>query len=70
MSAKAATFEILRSFKKGDRFTGYDLMLKVKHKTGEIHYPSTMLRYLREYRESTGIRIVNVDKKRSIYEIF
>jgi len=69
MNAKKTTFKILDSKQPGDRFSGYSLMMDVKHQTGEIHYPSSMLRYLREYRQTTGREIKNVNKRKSIYEV-
>ena len=51
MNAKEATFQILDAYRPRDRFTGYDLFIKVKIITGEIHYPDTYLRYLRQYQQ-------------------
>ena len=69
MNAKAATFQIHDAYKPGERFTGYDLFLKVKWMLGITHYPSTYLRYVRAYRKKTGRIIRNVNKKESKYEV-
>ena len=70
MNARQTTFDILREYEKGYRFTGYGLAQEVKRRTGETHYVASMLRYMRIFRQETGRRIVNVDKARSIYEIW
>ena len=67
--AKRVTFLLLQKMNKGARFSGNDLMQKVKTITGEMHYHDTILRYMREFRETTGRDIVNVDKRKSIYEM-
>ncbi len=69
MNAKAETRKILDRMKLGTRFSGIDLMLRVREKTGETHYPSTMLRYLREYRKTSKYEFMNVNKRKSIYEV-
>ncbi|WP_143305516.1 hypothetical protein [Marispirochaeta aestuarii] len=69
MNAKAATFQILDAYKPGERFTGFDLYLKVKWMLNETHYPDTYLRYVRDYRKKTGRIIRNVNKHKSIYEV-
>lgn len=69
MNARQTTFNILREYEKGYRFTGYGLMLEVKKRTGELHYPATCLRYMRIFRQETGRRIVNVDKAKSVYQM-
>ena len=69
MTAKQITFQILDELMPGTRFKGSYLMQMVEHETGEIHYPDTMLRYMREYRRTHGRAIVNVDKAKSIYEV-
>ena len=70
MNARQTTFDILREYEKGYRFTGYSLAREVRRKTDEIHYPATMLRYMRIFRQETGRRIVNVNKAKSVYEIW
>ena len=55
MNNKQATFNILSQLKSGDEFSGYDLMQNVKMVTGKTLYPSTSLRYLREYRKTNNI---------------
>jgi hypothetical protein len=67
-TAKQCTFDILDGFPAGYRFHGADLMKEVLRRTGEMHYPDTLLRYAREYRvKRRDIR--NVDKAKSIYEM-
>lgn len=68
-SAKRATFNILNEYETGQIFSGHSLMMEVKRRTGETHYPATMLRYLREYRASQGRIITNVSKKKSLYRM-
>lgn len=70
MTARQTTFNILDGYKKGDKFTGVELRNRVFNRTGKILFYATALRYLRIYREASGRRIVNVDKMKSIYEIF
>ena len=69
MTAKQVTFRILDGLIPGTRFKGSYLMQMVESMTGELHYPDTMLRYMREYRHTRGKSIVNVDKAKSIYEV-
>ncbi len=68
-SSKQTTFDILDGYKPGYRFKGIDLMFQVQFETGKIHYPDSMLRYMREYRQRTGRKIENVNKAKSIYEV-
>ena len=68
-SAKKITFEILDKMKAGTRFGGIEITLKVKARTGVLHFPDTILRYMREYRRNTGRGIINVNKKKSIYQV-
>jgi len=69
MTAKEITFAILNKLKKGTQFTGYQLMKWVRERGGGLHYPDTILRYMREYRQATGRRVLNVDKPKSLYEV-
>jgi len=69
ISNKKTCFSILDCLIPGDKFTGYNLMQAVKNKTGKTLYPASALRYLREYRNITDKRIINVDKMKSIYEV-
>jgi hypothetical protein len=69
MTAKECTFQILDEFPDGRRFKGHVLMDEVLKRTGELHYPDTILRYARIYRRIRGRNIVNVDKAHSIYEV-
>ena len=69
MSAKAITFDLLDRQPAGSKFKGHELELAVRTKTGQIHYPSTMLRYVREYRKKTGRQIKCIDKAKSLYQV-
>ncbi len=69
MTAKEMIFEYLDNSNPGTRFTGYDLVRRGMHCLDEMHYPDTYLRYIREYRQKTGREIVNINKKKSIYEV-
>ena len=69
MSAKAITFELLDRQEPGSKFKGHELELAVRMKTGQIHYPATMLRYMREYRKKTGRAIQCIDKAKSLYRM-
>lgn len=69
MTAKAAVYKVLDAMKAGEEFTGIELAMRVEARTGEKHFPSTSLRHMRSYRDSTGREIVNVNKRRSIYRI-
>lgn len=69
MKAKQATFEILDEYQDGEKFKGIDLMYQVQMRTGEVHYPDTMLRYMREYRRKRNRLVVNIDKAKSIYRV-
>ena len=69
MNAKQWTFQFLDDLNKGDKFTGYSLMKMCFDAIFILHYPSTYLRYLREYREHTGVDIQCIDKPKSLYEI-
>ena len=69
MTARQTTFKILKGYKKGETFTGYDLRNTVRYHTGKMLYPATALRYLRIYRKESGRRIVNIDKAKSVYQM-
>jgi hypothetical protein len=69
MIAKECTFQILDEFPDGRRFKGHVLMDEVLKRTGELHYPDTLLRYMRIYRRFSGRNVVNVNKAKSIYEV-
>ena len=69
MNAKQFVFTELDCKNTGDRFTGHALMQLYLQRTGDMHYPSTFLRYVRSYREHTGIDIQCIDKPKSLYEI-
>jgi hypothetical protein len=69
MNAKQITFKILDEYPIGATFRGIDLMYDVRMRTGEVHYPDTMLRYMREYRRKHGRGIVNINKAKSVYQV-
>ena len=69
MNAKQFVFNELDCMNTGDRFTGHALMQLYLQTTGIMHYPSTFLRHVREYREHTGADIQCIDKPKSLYEI-
>lgn len=69
MNAKQATFELLDEVKDGETFTGAQLEVEVRLRTGEIHYPATILRYMRRYREVFDRNIVCINKAKSRYRI-
>ena len=68
-SAKKATFELLDELPDGEVFRGIYLQKEIKRRTGELHYPDTYLRYLRDYRRKKGRMIINTNKAKSIYTI-
>jgi hypothetical protein len=68
MTAKECTYQVLDEMPPGARFKGHVLMEEVKARTGELHYPDTLLRYMRMYRRERR-QVVNVDKAGSIYEV-
>lgn len=69
ITAKQVIFDFLDSLPVGAKFRGYDLHFRVMGVLNEIHYIDTYLRYLREYRQTTGRIIRNIDKAKSIYEV-
>jgi hypothetical protein len=68
MTAKSVTYDILDAMRPGRRFSSVELSRMVYDRTGETHLPDTMMRYARHYRR-TRRGVVNVDKRRSIYEV-
>ena len=68
ISNKKTCFQILDRLHIGDEFTGYNLMGAVELQTGKMLYPSSALRYLREFRDLTGRQIVNIHKTKSLYK--
>lgn len=69
MTAKDAVYKILASLQSGDEISGSFLKARVYNMTGKQLYPATALRHLRSYRNETGVQVVNVNKKRSIYRV-
>jgi hypothetical protein len=68
-NAKKATYKLLDELPDGMKFPGIFLQKEIKKRTGELHYPETYLRYMRDYRRKTGRSVVNIDRARSIYLI-
>ena len=68
-NARQAVFNILEEMKPGQKFSGTGLKAQVYIKTGSFHYEDTCLRYMRLYRLQPGKLIVNINKKKSIYEV-
>jgi len=68
MEAKKALYEILDKMPGGVTFTGGSIQYHVQSITGEYHYPSTMLRYMREWR-CTHRKIVCIHKGKSLYQM-
>lgn len=69
MKAKQVTFELLDEVGDGETFTGAQLEYMVRAVTHEMHYPATMLRYMREYRRQRGREIVCINKAKSKYRV-
>lgn len=69
MNAKKWTFDFLDTLEPGNKFTSIALMQLCLQKTGEMHLPSTYLRYMREYRNVTGRDIPCIAKQESLYEV-
>jgi len=67
-NAKSVLFELLDNMDGGVTFTGSSLQYHVQSITGDYHYPSTMLRYMREWR-SVNRKIVCLEKRKSLYEM-
>jgi hypothetical protein len=68
-TAKAVTFEILDGMEPGQTFSGALLENMVRTETHQMHYPATMLRYMREYRRLRGRSIRCINKPKSVYEV-
>jgi hypothetical protein len=69
-TAIAAVYRLLDDMPVGYRFKGIYLMEQVELITGKLHYPDTLLRMMRKYRHIRGRSILNVDKAKSIYQVF
>lgn len=71
MNAKQATFAVLDGLSEETKFSGRVLAAATQIRSGrnEYHYPDTYLRYMREYRQKTGRKIVCVNKRKSLYKI-
>lgn len=69
MNAKQETFKYLDTLKNGIEIAGIVLASRLNIRTQGYHYPDTFLRYMREYRQKTGRRIVCINKRKSLYKI-
>ena len=69
MTAKQETFKRLDAMPDGAEIKGVVLAARMNTKVGGYHYPDTYLRYMREYRQTTGRQIVCVNKRKSLYNI-
>lgn len=67
MNIKQITFDLLDQMKTGEVFKTVDLTRQVNSRTGRRTWPDTILRYIREYRESRPIE--NISKAKSIYKV-
>lgn len=65
---KKITFQTLTAFPLNTEFSGIELQQTVCQKAGQVHYPDTILRYMREWREQNPKHtIILVSKRKSIY---
>ena len=68
-SARSLTFKVLSEYKDNQVFKGIDLANEVCKREGKIHYPDTILRYMRDYRKfDENTTIVLIDKRKSMYK--
>ena len=68
MDSKHITFDVLSAMPENNEFKGSELMRTVCSKAGVMHYPDTLLRYMREWRKKhPDFNIVLVSKPKSIY---
>lgn len=68
-SAYKVTCAILDGLPAGSIFTGIDLQRAVHAETGAYHFPATMLRYLRMYRQENHREILCIKRSKSKYMI-
>ena len=68
-SAKQVTFNLLDKMTPGSVFTGQGLSAQVMHITGDIHFPATTLRYMREWRELAQREVECINKRKSMYQV-
>ena len=68
-SAKQITFQILDGMQAGEQFTGAALEAEVRKRCHHVHYPSTMLRYMREWRNAGPKKAECISKPRSLYQV-
>ena len=68
-SARSLTFKVLSEYKDNHVFKGIDLANEVCKREGKIHYPDTILRYMRDYRkQNDDFDVVLIDKRKSMYQ--
>ena len=67
MSIKQTVFNYLDSIKSPSNFSGWELQQKLKSITGKNTYPSTLLKYAREYADISGSTLKCLDVKESQY---
>ena len=70
MNAKQATLDFLNTLPDGAEFSGAQLAVRMNLQFDGYHFPGTYLRYMREYREKTGRKIVCINKRKSLYKIW
>ena len=69
MSSKQITFNILDGLREGALFRGISLQKEVCKRAGHMHYPDTILRYMREWRKkNTTHNIILISKPKSLYQ--
>lgn len=66
-TAKEITFKYLNELPDNYEFSGMDLFKNLQQHS--FHYPSTYLRYLRDYRSKTNREIICLNKRKSLYKI-
>lgn len=68
MDSKHVTFDFLDSMSVNQEFKGIQLQTLVCQKVNQIHYPDTILRYMREWRKANPeYNVILVSKRKSIY---
>jgi len=75
MNAKEATFRMLDRillYLKTHAFFEFDgkfLQIQARAYSPDLHYPSTYLRYMREYRQTHDCTITCINKPKSLYRM-
>ena len=68
MNSKQITFDYLDELREGFLFRGIVLQKEVCKRAGKLHYPDTILRYMREWRKNNKTHnIILVSKPESLY---